>query len=112
MKLSEAIRLGAALKPQGFGTLDTNGHTCAIGAALDAVGQLDRAVNTAMPYEVAQNLWPILRANDYELMSAIIRANDGDHQTREVIADFVEQYEDFESAQAAQDQPVAVTVNR
>lgn len=39
MKLSEAIRAGAKMKPQAFGTLfNLRGETCAIGAALDAVG--------------------------------------------------------------------------
>jgi hypothetical protein len=36
MKLSEAIRLGSMLKPQGFGILDVEGTTCVLAAAIDA----------------------------------------------------------------------------
>lgn len=38
MKLSEAIRLGAMLKPQAFGHYWVDGGSCAIGAACDAAG--------------------------------------------------------------------------
>lgn len=55
MKLSEAIRLGAMLRPQGFGSRWTgNGSkSCAFGAALDAIGHHkdQRAEPTS--------LWPI-----------------------------------------------------
>ena len=37
MKLSEAIRLGAMLKPQGFGMLFDGARTCAMGAAHEAI---------------------------------------------------------------------------
>lgn len=36
MKLSEAIRLGAMLKPQAFGADIEGDSTCAIGAAIEA----------------------------------------------------------------------------
>lgn len=43
MRLSEAIRLGAMLRPQGRDVfMDEQHRTCALGAALDAIGQLDR----------------------------------------------------------------------
>lgn len=32
MRLSEAIRLGSMLKPQGFNVLAEDGRTCAMGA--------------------------------------------------------------------------------
>ena len=38
VKLSEAIRLGAMLKPQAFGDYWADGGSCAIGAACDAAG--------------------------------------------------------------------------
>ncbi len=46
MRLSEAIRLGAMMKPQGFGEpLSLNGHaTCGFGAAVDAIGMPTRDV--------------------------------------------------------------------
>ncbi len=45
MKLSEAIRLGAMLKPQIKQDHYHNGSTCAFGAALDAVGQLSMFIS-------------------------------------------------------------------
>lgn len=50
MRLSEAIRLGAMLRPQAYGELHTNpgsGHkasTCALGAALEATGHTYKKV--------------------------------------------------------------------
>jgi len=41
MRLSDAIRLGAMLKPQAYGGFHFEGRTCAMGAALDACGRLD-----------------------------------------------------------------------
>jgi hypothetical protein len=44
MKLSEAIRLGAMLKPQGFLSHSCNANaarTCALGAAAQALGEPD-----------------------------------------------------------------------
>ena len=38
MKLSEAIRLGAMLKPQAFGGVNSTKGTCALGAAFEAAG--------------------------------------------------------------------------
>ena len=38
MKLSEAIRLGAMMRPQGKYNYMMNGRSCAIGAALEAIG--------------------------------------------------------------------------
>lgn len=38
MKLSEAIRLGAMLRPQGFGHVLKDGRSCALGAAYEAIG--------------------------------------------------------------------------
>jgi hypothetical protein len=43
IKLSEAIRLGAMLGPQCFSRLfDESGGSCAIGAAIEAVGQANK----------------------------------------------------------------------
>ena len=41
MRLSEAIRLGAMLKPQAFARFFDGHGTCVFGAAADAVGELD-----------------------------------------------------------------------
>ena len=62
MKLSEAIRLGAMLKPQGTGAKSAGKHaraTCAIGAALDAVSAERNEVSA---YTVLMDLWPVAMA--------------------------------------------------
>lgn len=105
MKLSDAIRLGSMMKPQAHGRLLHEGATCALGAALDAVGQLNTALGSVMPYEVAANLWPILRDNYSTLEIDIVLKNDLIKLTREQIADYVAE---AESKQAA---PIAEPVN-
>ena len=56
MSCSEAIRLGAMLKPQSYGAMSGRHrtHTCALEAALDAVG-------SRLPWSRAFLLWPVLQ---------------------------------------------------
>lgn len=96
MRLSDAIRLGSMLHPQGFGklaVLDLHGQilaTCALGAAVQAGyvrGSLLVAVASCPVCDgVAQG------------RQLITHLNDAHHWTREAIADWVES---LESAQAA-----------
>lgn len=99
MKLSLAIRLGAMLKPQGRGRLISDGRTCALGAAVDAIGGLNR--HDEDRYQLAFDEWPILLrkvshplcAPDH-LADIITMLNDSPIRwTREQIADFVESIE-------------------
>lgn len=54
MKLSDAIRLGSMNGPQAFGeTRNRRGGTCALGAALDAIGK-------RLEYHHALEFWPLL----------------------------------------------------
>lgn len=112
--LSEAIRLGAMQHRQARGTYydHVDHRTCALGAALDAIGQLD-----AIGFDALQQLqaaFPILRdtvtlpviAPDpriarYDLASAIIALNDQCLWTREAIADWVETLEQAKRTTAA-----------
>lgn len=110
LKLSEAIRLGAMLKPQGSGWLHDveRQTTCAIGAALDASGIL------CNDYDVAYTHFPLLTMPATECPAAadgrcayhpiigvvrgnvadvIIGLNDSHKWTREQIADWVETIE-------------------
>ena len=87
MLLSEAIRLGAMLKPQGFG--NGSGYagaptTCALAAACDATGisEFD-AMASKYPGHVLNGC---VYRNDGML-------GDGRKWTREEIADWVEQWE-------------------
>ena len=60
MKLSEAILLGSLNKPQGFGQLSVNPQakrTCAIGAALDAMG-INCIDASGAEYVYFRRIWP------------------------------------------------------
>lgn len=104
MRLSEAIRLGAVMKPQGFGhwsAVSGADASCALGAALDAVSAF-RGSNVA--YLVAVEHFPILSARvkwpvepiypysepDMVVTDVIWVLNDCARWTREQIADWVE----------------------
>ena len=114
MKLSEAIRLGAMLKPQGHGRIDRGGSTCALGAALEAVGErMDRG------WFPVYDRWPVAclyvsypgkcyRGQTMLVGSSCWILNDADRWTREQIADWVESIEHEQEAEQAQ--PVAVEI--
>lgn len=103
MYLSEAIRLGAMMKPQGFDGTGERGlpQTCAFGAALDATGQ-----------DNVEEVWPWLEsmrcrcpingcsiesyyrdANGQWSRALIPHLNNCHQWTRERIADWVEEQE-------------------
>lgn len=104
MRLSEAIRLGAVLRPQAFGSFlnVSDGSTCAAGAAMEAIGELkDGNISEAdiKKYFPATG-W--LVADPYPedagepaepLIDVIFHMNDGWRWTREKIADWVERLE-------------------
>lgn len=117
MKLSEAIRLGAMLRPQAFGHTYERPHdmsspsdilklnqtpakTCAIAAALEAVNRL----NPMSLYADTRSLFPILTQivkipedgyikSEVGLLEAIVCLNDLHRWGRQRIADWVEQIE-------------------
>lgn len=118
MTLADAIRLGSMLKPQSFTdlleipeeTVTLMGeaitvvggiHTCALGAALDAVGKLptmtewmefDGKVDdmfTCFPEYSALVACPVTEFVK-ELGSLVAELNDKHHWTRQRIADWVE----------------------
>lgn len=102
VKLSEAIREGAKLRPQAFGAFFKNGGSCAEGAAAEAVGC---AYNENARWEPATHL------NQHNLYrgvyAALVKApcpvagcvrrpntahlNDDHRWTREAIADWLEE---------------------
>lgn len=108
MKLSEAIRLGAMMKPQGFEVLIADGRSCAIGAAADAIGaNVDDSSGSmsAVPPKL-RTAFPLLSvcadspcpSKDCGVIrcgvsSVIIHLNDTHRWTREEIADWVESRE-------------------
>jgi hypothetical protein len=93
MRLSEAIRLGAMMKPQAFRTLLTDEGACALGAALLAVGfRPEEAVRSAL------NRWPWASTVSADcptcgrsrtVFRVITHLNDCHRWTREQIATWV-----------------------
>jgi len=92
MKLSEAIRIGARMRPQGFADLfDMAGNSCALGAAYEgATGK------TCSPHEYSKVIqeFPFLGCgatgrNLSDLAKTIYRMNDRQVK-REQIADWLE----------------------
>lgn len=67
MTLSEAIRLGSMLKAQSYGGMLFAGRTCALGAAMDAIGRWSGFEDTAPgwfeseSYDVLCATWPIAK---------------------------------------------------
>ncbi len=92
MKLSEAIRLGAMLKPQGFGQYRANDATCAVGAAMDGAGdsafvawqELERFLDNRCPVCLCLVLTETGRGRNI-----LPHLNDDHRWTREQIADWV-----------------------
>lgn len=122
MKLSEAIRLGAMLKPQGFGMLFDGEGTCANGAALDACGLL-----AEIGTHILKNRFPIVEvqaercfvcekymaklAFSTTLGGLVAHLNDDHKWTRERIADWVESQEALaEASSVAAIDPVGEAV--
>lgn len=98
MKLSDAMRLGAMLRPQSFTSYFSYGKSCAMGAACEAVG-----INplTIEGVEAMNTRWaPIILAERFffppcgcnvivSAFGAITHLNDEHKWTRERIADWV-----------------------
>ena len=106
MKLSEAIRLGAMLKPQGRGKLlKRQGDmlvSCALGAACDAAGiDVVAGANNTVAYGALRTTWLVLQeyvthpewGRRMCVLDVIYTLNDVCVWSRERIADWVETIE-------------------
>lgn len=101
MKLSEAIRLGAMLRPQTTGAIYKHGKSCAWGAAWEAVGgDIEHWIQdgSISSQTICEQYWPELNRKvahplvegEWSLASTIESLNDNPHcWTRERIADWV-----------------------
>jgi hypothetical protein len=121
--LSEAIRLGAMQRPQFFGgalsgTLpDGRVGTCAIGAALEAIGvqliEFD-AINAPAPWsdfvEQVERCPAVECAKRNTIAGVAAHLNDFHRWTREAIADWVEQMEAKHLPAVVQEQAEPVCV--
>lgn len=107
MKLSEAIRLGAMLKPQiTNGSTRTTDGSCALGAALDAIGVVAGHARAVCHFPITLSLavHPVTSKPAMMVLSVVRELNDHHRWTRERIADWVETVE----AAQAHTQPASV----
>lgn len=102
MPLSVAIRLGAMMKPQYYGSYfsDDHGASCAIGAAFDAIGRpgavQDWTVGGVEHWDRLTDRLkklPCPECNRIQSQEIIPHLNDDHRWTRERIADYVELHE-------------------
>lgn len=99
MKLSEAMREGAKLRPQGFGGLFMNYPnditSCAIGAAFEAdTGLISPSDGKFKEWASERGLTRIMTGGGLglnDLYEQIVQLNDYSRMTREVIADWLEE---------------------
>jgi hypothetical protein len=105
MKLSEAIFLGSMLKPQTRGSWHDDDGTCALAAALDALGQLpksDRGYHWRVNRIWKWLKWPVKQAKcsacggdkGTNMAELVMHMNDRHGYTREKIATWVKGIED------------------
>lgn len=102
MKLSEAIRAGAKMRPQTRGTIFSRGKSCAIGAALEGSGlsayradvdndyYLLSLARTSWPWATRVVAAPIKGMRDSGVLNVVWRLNDNRMWSREAIAEWVE----------------------
>lgn len=117
LKLSEAIRLGAMLRPQCYGTLFEGGKSCAMGAVIEAAGlsgyqedliltDLFPAIKTQFPALFEKVQFPNGAMPEWwfdhqvvDVWTAIVVLNNKPNNwTRERIADWVATVEPAEDA--------------
>ncbi len=90
IKLSEAIRIGARLRPQCRAEFFKDGGSCVIGAALEGAGLYWKV----MAYKAEKRVWPYhwireLFPNTVSDREFFVRNDNG--ETREQIADWLEE---------------------
>lgn len=125
MRLSEAIRLGAMIRPQAYGTYFDGAGTCANGAALEALGILDvksyantyecqyrlvKAFQKTDVYAGFRKIYHHMKAcpecgatfSEFGRVDAIVHLNNDHRWTRERIADWVESIETAQETPATE----------
>lgn len=119
LSLPDAIRLGAMNRQQATGTYYSvlTGGTCALGAALDAIGGLAaRNSKSNCPGMLLRRRWPALQQparnpvtglRHSDLFSVIYTLNDANCWTREQIADWLDTLEPVAEAKADEAESLA-----
>lgn len=80
IKLSEAMRIGAKIRPQAFLNYFIDGKSCALSAAYEGV--------TGHPWSPAR--WAVERGVPEDIVREILGMNDISRMSRERIADWLE----------------------
>lgn len=100
MQLSEAIRLGAMLRPQAFGFYFEAGKSCAFGAAAEASGttsgawgRADLQIRGQWPWVFTTRARCPACLEPHHVRRIVAHLNNDHRWTRERIADWVESYE-------------------
>jgi hypothetical protein len=101
MRVSDAMRLGASLRPQTFNQLFDGHGTCALGAALDAIGCLFGTTPLIRKHACWNDVLlrpaacpcPGCDLTELYVRSVITHLNDQHRWTREQIADWVAEIE-------------------
>lgn len=96
MLLSEAIRLGAMLRPQGRIQFFPENNSCALGAAMEAVGLRNACLEYVSLYNcddtaLLRKTFPVLACEIDPIFDVAEKNDEG--WTRERIADWVESIE-------------------
>ena len=94
LKLSEAIRMGAKLRPACTGVWFQNGRSCALGAAFESyygrVADMPKGFPSDQDNALLGKAFPVLRVQRRDtLYGSIFKKNDGG-ESREAIADWLE----------------------
>jgi hypothetical protein len=94
IKLSEAIRIGAAKRPQCTGAMFKNGASCAVGAIYEAVfGRIhdsgDHGLGDALAYRELRDRFGMFKVGGDAWDVAVFKRNDAGMK-REEIADWLE----------------------
>jgi hypothetical protein len=91
LKLSEAIRIGARIRPQCTGRWFSDGKSCVIGAAIEGAGWREEAQKYEQVEHVSPWHWLEVRFGSvpYAVVDQMWRKNDAG-KSRESIADWLE----------------------
>jgi hypothetical protein len=115
LQLSEAIRLGAMLRPQVRGRLFAHGGSCALGAAKESIGMKGKRMADGSPF-IFTSYWEWLGRivtcpgckKPGAVESTVICLNDEYRWTREQIAAWVETIEPPAEPAVMAEEPEAV----
>lgn len=91
LKLSAAIREGAKLRKQVRGAPFEHGGSCAIGAAAEALGMQYSSFPAVWTIDAVAFIRQRLQQHiPHEVFERVYTMNDGEEQTREQVADWLE----------------------